>query len=132
MMLILDGNVLAALMLRGHLHHHRANAWFAGLSHDFATCSVTEGTFLRLSLRLVVDSSAADAWQVLARFQSHPNHLFIDDGCSYQQVSHRELTGHKQVTDAWLTQLARKHGAQLATFDAGLVATHPDVGFMIP
>ena len=37
----------------------------------------------------------------------------------------------KRVTDTWLAELARRHGAQLATLDAGLVTLHPDVGFLI-
>jgi predicted nucleic acid-binding protein len=58
-------------------------------------------------------------------------HSFIDDGFSYTQVSTNKLQGHKQVTDAWLAQLARNHGIRLATLDAGLVATHTDIGFLI-
>jgi uncharacterized protein len=81
---LLDGNLLAALMLNGHVHHARANSWFGSLADRFATCSVIEGTFLRLSLHLVVGTSAVSAWAALAQFQSHPNHYFIEDGFSYQ------------------------------------------------
>lgn len=59
-------------------------------------------------------------------------HFFLEDGFSYQQVSHRSIIGHKQVTDAWLAQLARRYGARVATFDTGLVAEHPDVSFLVP
>ena len=96
------------------------------------TCSVTEGTFLRLHMLLAADSSAAAAWQSLASFQSNPDHLFINDGFSYATVSEKGLLGHKQVTDAWLAQLARRHGLKLATLDAGLVTVHVDVDFLIP
>ena len=64
--------------------------------------------------------------------QSDPMHGFIDDGFSYGQVITTGLQGHKQVADAWLAQLARRHGTRLATLDKGLAATHPDVGFLIP
>jgi uncharacterized protein len=129
---LMDGNVLIALAVRSHPLHLRAKPWFESLTQTFHTCSVTEGTFLRLHMRLAVDASATRAWAVLRTIQAERLHCFLDDGFSYQHVSPRGLQGHKQVTDAWLAQLARTHGAQLATFDAGLVATHPDVGFLIP
>lgn len=102
------------------------------LTDAFHTCSVTEGTFLRLHMMLATDTTSAAAWKNLALIQSDPMHRFIDDGFSYENVSNKGLQGHKQVTDAWLAQLARRHGARLATLDAGLVAAHPDVGFLIP
>ncbi len=129
---LLDGNVMVALMITSHPHYSRATAWFSTLNETVATCATTEGTFLRLHMQFGIDRSAGAAWQTLAQFRSNPMHLFLDDGFSYQHVPHRGLQGHKQVTDAWLAQLARTYGAKLATFDAGLVATHPDVGFLIP
>jgi predicted nucleic acid-binding protein len=42
------------------------------------------------------------------------------------------VIGHRQVTDAYLAQLARQHNARLATFDAGLAALHSDVADLIP
>lgn len=33
-----------------------------------------------------------------------------------------EIVGHRQVTDAHLLALARRHGGRLVTFDAGLLA----------
>ncbi|MBL9143955.1 MAG: PIN domain-containing protein [Verrucomicrobiaceae bacterium] len=132
MIWLLDGNILSALMIDTHVHHLRTKHWFASLTDPFATCSVTEGTFLRLHMRLAADTSAKAAWTTLAQFQSHPRHTFLDDGFSYAGVSTHLIQGHKQVTDAWLAELARRHGARLATLDTGLVATHADVGFLIP
>ena len=129
---LLDGNVLVALMLQGHVHHDRANAWFASNTLAFHTCAVTEGTFLRLHIRLAVDSSAKAAWSTLAQFQSHPRHEFIDDGFSYAAVPYGRLLGFKQVTDTWLAQLSRSRAIKLATLDAGLVSSHPDVAFLVP
>jgi uncharacterized protein len=34
---------------------------------------------------------------------------------------------HRQVTDAYLAQLARGHGGRLASFDQGLAGLHHDV-----
>ena len=129
---LVDGNGIIALAIKSHPQHARAKAWFETLTDTFHTCSVTEGTFLRLHMMLATDTTSAAAWKNLALIQSDPMHRFIDDGYSYSQVATRGLQGHKQVTDAWLAQLARRHGARLATLDDGLVATHVDVGFLIP
>jgi uncharacterized protein len=41
------------------------------------------------------------------------------------------IRGHRQVTDAYLAALARKHGAKLATFDQALALVHPDVAVLL-
>jgi len=132
MSLLVDGNGLIALAIQSHPGHARAKAWFESLTETFHTCSVTEGTFLRLHMMIATDTTSAAAWKNLALIQADPMHRFIDDGYSYAQVATKGLRGHKQVTDAWLAQLARRHGVKLATLDGGLVATHADVGFLIP
>lgn len=129
---LLDGNAVVALLINNHPHHERARNWFSTQTGEVLTCSVTEGTYLRLHMQMAADRSAAAAWQSLAEFQRNPEHEFIDDGFSYDQVSTNKLQGHKQVTDAWLAQLARRHGTRLATLDGGLVVEHADVGFLIP
>lgn len=129
---LVDGNAIIALAIKSHPQHARAKLWFETLTETFHTCSVTEGTFLRLHMMLATDTSATAAWKHLALIQADPMHVFIDDGFSYSLVSTQLLQGHKQVTDAWLAQLARRHGIRLASLDGGLVATHPDVGFLIP
>jgi toxin-antitoxin system PIN domain toxin len=129
---LLDGNVIVALLIDTHPHHQRARTWFSAVTEPVVTCSVTEGTFLRLHMLLAADSSAAAAWKSLVSFQSNPDHLFIDDGFSYATVSEKGLLGHKQVTDAWLAQFSRRHGLKLATLDAGLVTVHADVAVLVP
>ncbi len=129
---LIDGNVLLALVVESHPSHLRAKRWFESLSEDFFTCAITEGTLLRLHMQIALDRSATNAWAVLRTIQAAPNHRFLDDGFSYAGVSTKLIQGHKQVTDAWLAELARRHGARLATLDNGLVATHPDIGFLIP
>jgi toxin-antitoxin system PIN domain toxin len=129
---LVDGNALIALAVKSHPQHARSKQWFEAIGDTFHTCSVTEGTFLRLHMILAVDTTAATAWKNLALIQSDSMHQFVNDGYSYAQVATRKLQGHKQVTDAWLAELARRHGLRLATLDEGLVITHPDVGYLIP
>jgi predicted nucleic acid-binding protein len=83
-------------------------------------------------MKLAADGSAVAAWAVLEAIHQMPDHVFWNDGFSYREIKPSGLTGLKQVTDAWLAEVARRHDAQLATLDAGLVALHKDVGFLIP
>lgn len=41
------------------------------------------------------------------------------------------IRGHRQITDAYLATLARKHGAKLATFDRALASVHGDVALLV-
>jgi predicted nucleic acid-binding protein len=40
--------------------------------------------------------------------------------------------GHRQVTDAYLTQLARARDGRVATFDRGFAALHKDIAEIVP
>jgi toxin-antitoxin system PIN domain toxin len=131
-MWLLDGNVLVALAIDTHEFHEQVKRWFDSQTEPFATCAITEGTLLRVHMKVAQDSSAAAAWFVLSAIHIMPDHVFWNDGFSYREVPFGSLAGAKQVTDAWLAELARRRGAQLATLDIGLVALHPDVAFLVP
>jgi predicted nucleic acid-binding protein len=51
---------------------------------------------------------------------------FWPDDLSYMEAQLKGITGHNQVTDAYLAALARRRNGKLATFDAALAATHSD------
>jgi toxin-antitoxin system PIN domain toxin len=121
---LLDGNVLVALVVEDHIHHEAARTWFAG-AEGFATCPITQGTLLRLLLRN--DMPTADALGVLTRVTGHARHEFWPDDLGYAEVAMRGVVGHRQVTDAYLAELARSRKGCVATFDQGFIALHPDV-----
>lgn len=129
---LLDGNVLVALAIDTHVFHVRAHQWFDALNEPFATCAITEGTLLRVHMRLAVHTSAAAAWDSLATIHAMPEHEFWDEGFSYQELDARRIAGARQVTDAWLAELARRRSGKFATLDGSLVSVHSDVGFLIP
>jgi uncharacterized protein len=129
---LLDGNVLVALAIDTHEFHNRVLTWFDAQSEPFATCAVTEGTLLRVHMRLAADRSAAAAWAVLNSIHAMEAHQFWDDGFSYLALQPGSLTGWAQVTDAWLAELARRKRAKLATLDAALAVQHGDVAFLLP
>jgi uncharacterized protein len=130
---LLDGNLLVALRIDTHIHHDRAHRWFRDCSPDqFATCPITQGTLLRVHMTLAVDETAASAWEALREIISHRRHVLWLENFSYLDVSFDRLQGAKQVTDAWLAELARRKSGRLATLDETLAALHPDVAELVP
>lgn len=128
--ILLDANVLIALLVADHVHHHAAETWFMGSAQGFATCPITEGSLLRMLLRS--GERASTARSVLDEVARHPRHDFWTDDVSYRDVDLRGVIGHRQVTDAYLAQLARNRGGQLATFDRGLAELHADITELVP
>ena len=129
---LLDGNVLAALLIDTHVHHASCRAWFESHGDHFATCAMTQGTLLRVHMIMARDNRAAAAWQTLRAVEAHERHVFWNDGFSFSAVPHGRLQGSKQVTDAWLAELARHRKGKLATLDSALAALHADVAMLVP
>jgi toxin-antitoxin system PIN domain toxin len=127
---LLDANVLIALLVDDHVHHAAAENWFAGISGTFATCPITEGSLMRLLIR--EGQSAAAARAVLSQTAADPRHEFWPDDVPYTDVPVQGIVGHRQVTDAYLAQLARGRGSRLATFDQAMAELHGDVVDLIP
>lgn len=128
---LLDGNVLVALAFPDHVHHDAADRWWGSRGDEpFATCPITQGTLLRVAI--VQGRTLPQARSVLARTCALPGHEFWSDDLPYSQVAMNGVLGQRQVTDAYLAQLARSRGARVATLDGGLAALHPDVAVEIP
>jgi uncharacterized protein len=127
---LLDANVLIALLVDDHVHHAAAETWFADLNGSFATCPVTQGSLMRLLIR--EGQPAAGARAVLSQTVADPRHEFWPDDVPYTEVPVQGIIGHRQVTDAYLAQLARSRGARLATFDQAMAKLHGDVATVVP
>ena len=125
-----DANVLIALLVDDHVHHVAAENWFVGTSGNFATCPITQGSLMRLLTR--EGQSAATAQAVLNGATGNARHEFWPDDVSYADVPAQGIIGHRQVTDAYLAQLARAHGSRLATFDQAIAKLHHDVAELVP
>src|ERR1700742_723991 len=119
---LLDANVLIALVIEDHVHHGPAEAWFTASGTSFATCPITQGSLMRLLIR--EGQPAATARVILTGTATHPRHEFWSDDVPYSDVPVRGIIGHRQVTDAYLAQLARAHQGRLATFDQALATLH--------
>ena len=130
---LLDVNVLVALSWQGHEFHERAQRWFfAHVRNGWATCPFTQAGFVRIvsnpafSQRAVTPGEAIRALQVALQ---HPKHKFWPDELSYADAvtaTGVNLSGHKQVTDAYLLGLAIYKKGKLATLDRGITGLGTD------
>lgn len=127
---LLDVNALVALAWDSHIHHVAARAWFAANGvNGWATCPLTESGFVRVSSNPTVLPSAIgveDARRVLALLRVAGRHRFLLDDVSMTDDDLPTLVGHRQVSDAHLLTLARRHGVRLVTFDGGAHALGGD------
>jgi hypothetical protein len=126
---LLDANVLIALVVGDHVHHTQAEEWFAESGTGFATCPITQGSLMRLLLR--EGQTAESARSILQGVTSGPRHEFWPDNASYHDMPVTGIVGHRQVTDAYLAHLARSYSARLVTFDQALAKLHSDVADLI-
>jgi toxin-antitoxin system PIN domain toxin len=127
---LLDANVLIALLVGDHVHHSSAETWFLGVTDGFATCPITQGSLIRL---LVREGQTAEAARSLLRgLAADERHEFWPDDVTYADVPTAGIIGHRQVTDAYLAQLARSRASRLATFDQALAKIHADVTDLVP
>jgi toxin-antitoxin system PIN domain toxin len=123
---LLDVNALVALAWDTHVHHARIRLWFDEHGkRRWATCPLTESGFVRVSSNpkaLPAAIGVDGARSVLAAWHAHDGHQFLTDDVSLVASDVPTISGHRQVTDAHLLTLARRHGVSLVTFDAGILA----------
>ncbi len=59
---------------------------------------------------------------VLSALRAVAGHAFLADDVAIGDGDVPRMSGYRQVTDAHLLTLARRHGRRVITFDAGLFA----------
>ena len=129
MIVLPDVNVLVAIAWPEHTFHNLAVEWFDAAADDgWATSSITEAGFIRVSANASVVGDPvrpAEACALLTEMRTVGIHEFwIDDiELSNSQWFPRDrLMGCRQVTDAHILALGRRHGGAVATLDRGLLA----------
>ena len=128
MVCLLDVNMLIALAWPSHVHHHRAQAWFAkNASLGWATCPLTQCAFVRISSNQKIIPEAVTPREALALLDDvvkQATHTFWRDDISIldDHIPSDLLVGHRQITDAYLLGLAIRHGGRLVTLDGGVSA----------
>jgi toxin-antitoxin system PIN domain toxin len=127
---LLDSNVLIALVVAEHVHHDAAAEWLSKSESEFATCPVTQRSLVRFLLR--AGQSVSAARDVVVAVGKASRHEFWPDHIPFADVELGGVVGHRQVTDAYLAQLARSRDGQLVTLDTGLAHLHGDVALLVP
>ena len=132
MRVLLDVNVLIALLDENHAHHAAASEWFRGhIDLGRASCPLTRNGCIRI-ISQPRYPNALDVSEAIARLRtavSTPYHHFIADDVSLLDdsvVAWRELSGPRQLTDVYLLALAVAHDTRLVTLDKSvpLAAVH--------
>ena len=124
---LLDVNVLIALIDPRHVHHEAAHQWFAARdSGPWASCALTQNAVLRIVSNPRYPNapgSPAAVSLILSQLISHPQHQYWSEAPSWLGLPHVDpggLIDAGQITDTYLLALAVHHGGRLATLDQRL------------
>lgn len=130
-----DVNVLIAIAWPEHTFHNLAVEWFDSVADGgWATSSITELGFIRISTNPAVVGDPvrpSEACTLLAQLRRVGSHEFwIDDiePSVSPSFPRDRLIGHRQITDAHLLALGRRHRGTVATLDRGLVSMAVGLG----
>ncbi len=126
---LLDINVLVAMMWPAQESHAKVQSWLARNSKaGWATCPFTQAGVVRLLSNPAFAQNALapeQAVRLLVSNLKHPHHHFWGDEISFPEAVRlllKRLTGHQQVSDAYLLGLALHKGGAFATLDRKLLA----------
>ncbi len=93
-------------------------------SRPFATTPSVQGSLVRFAVRVATIIHANDLLDELA---ANALHKMWPDDRAYSSHLLRGVIGHRQVTDAYLAEIAASHQTQLATMDTGLKNLRPEI-----
>ena len=128
--MLLDVNVLIALLDDAHVFSRRANEWLDAAPRRIATCPIVENGVIRImsapaysATHRATPEQVAGGLRTLAEALDHefwPDEVSLLDE---SLVDFSRLHGHRQVTDAYLLALAIRRDGALASFDTALPLT---------
>ena len=124
---LLDTNVLIALTEAGHIHHQNAQNWLnSSGEHEWGICPLTEMGFLRITTNSKSYPNPRTfglAIAILEMVKAFPGFCYWEIKDSWVALTApfaSRISGHQQVTDAYLLGLAIKEDGMLVTFDRGV------------
>ncbi len=126
---LLDLNVLVALTESQHFHYQKAQEWFTSTGwKNWGVCPFTEAGYVRVTTSPAyhpAPRSIGEAIAILQEMKVYPGYSYWEIDGSRDWVTltapfASRITGHQQVTDAYLLGLAIKEDDVLVTFDRGL------------
>lgn len=121
---LLDTNVLIALTEVEHMHHRRAQDWLNAYGkRPWGLCPLSEAGFIRITTnsRLYPNPrSIAETVAILQTIHVLPHFSYwgmVESWVTLTAPFVTRISGHQQVTDAYLLGLAIKEDGVLVTFD---------------
>lgn len=123
---LLDINVLIALLDAGHIQHNRTMNWLSGeLEHGWASCPITQNGCIRILSQPAYPGSlpaaaVAERLQEATRHSAHEFWAYDISLLDENFITWQRITGHRQITDAYLLAIAVQHHGRFVTFDARL------------
>ncbi len=124
---LLDVNVLIALLEPGHNFFQKAQEWFKSSGKDnWGVCPLTEIGFVRITTNPSFypgPRTHEQATTILAELAHRPGYRYwplIESWTALTAPLAVRISGHQQVTDAYLLGLAIKEDGVLVTFDRGI------------
>lgn len=127
---LLDVNVLIALLDDAHVFSRRANEWLDAAPRPIATCPIVEIGVIRImsapAYSVTHRASPEQIAEGLRSLTEAVDHEFWTDDVSMLDatlVDFSRLHGHRQVTEACLLALAVRRGGVIASFDTALPVT---------
>jgi toxin-antitoxin system PIN domain toxin len=127
---LLDVNVLIALLDDAHVFSRRANEWLDAAPRRVATSPIVENGAIRIMsapaysmTHRATPEQIAEGLRALAEALDHE--FWADDVSMLDETlfDFSRLHGHRQVTDAYLLALAVRRGGALASFDTAMPLT---------
>jgi len=129
---LLDVNVLVSLSWPDHVAHAVVRRWFVKNSgKGWATCPLVQAGFVRITSNPLFSSrfvSVQEATDGLRASLASEDHQFWPDSISLpeaMEVLTMPISGHRQITDAYLVALAIEHRGKLATLDRRIALFAP-------
>lgn len=130
---LLDVNVLVALAWPEHVSHHLVRQWFQRhASRGWATCPLVQAGFVRIVCNPAFSHYAVSVEQALHELHNSLQdkfHQFWPDSLPVPQALQEigpQLSGHQQITDAYLVALAAHRQGKLATLDRAIAQFAPE------
>lgn len=125
---LIDANVLISATVATHALQDKSQRWLES-AESILLCPLVEGSLFRYVIRDTGDTSFAI--ELLREFIRRPEVTRIPDDLHYDEADWTGVIGHRQATDVYLVELARRHGALLATLDRGIASLRPAHCFLI-
>ena len=126
---LLDVNVLIALLEPDHAFFERAQEWFKSSGKEnWGVCPLTEIGFLRITTNPSFRPGPRthdQATAILAELENRPGYRYWPLKESWTALTApfaARISGHQQVTDAYLLALAISKKAQLVTLDRAIAS----------